>query len=68
MGQDVTRLDSLRTELLEGRLDRRSVLKRGMALGLSAPVIAGLLAACGGGEDATSTPAAQATTGRIQPD
>ena len=63
MGQDVTRLDSLRTELLEGRLDRRSVLKRGMALGLSAPVIAGLLAACGGGEDATSTPAAQATTG-----
>jgi len=52
----------LRAEALEGRLDRRSVLKRGIALGLSAPIIAGLLAACGGSEKATSTPAAAATS------
>ena len=55
-------IDELRAEALEGRLDRRSVLKRGIALGLSAPIIAGLLAACGGSEKATSTPAAAATS------
>jgi peptide/nickel transport system substrate-binding protein len=33
------------------RLSRRAVLKRATALGLSAPVIAGLLAACGGDDD-----------------
>jgi len=54
--------DALREEVLAGKLDRRQVLKRGAMLGLSAPVIAGLLAACGGSEKATSTPAAAATT------
>jgi ABC-type transport system substrate-binding protein len=34
-----------------GRLTRRQVLKRGLALGLSTPVIMGLLAACGGDDD-----------------
>ena len=42
-------------ELIEAartrRLSRRAVLKRATALGLSAPVIAGLLAACGGDDD-----------------
>ena len=47
-------LDRLQAEVLDGRLSRRDVLKRGALLGLSAPVIAGLLAACGddGGDDA----------------
>lgn len=59
-------LDKLRDEVFAGLLTRRSVLKRGMALGLSAPVIASLLAACGDDEDepeeeATSPPAADPT-------
>lgn len=49
------------------RLSRRAVLKRATALGLSAPTIAALLAACGGDDDeptATSeAPASTATTG-----
>ena len=44
-------LEKLREEALAGLLTRRSVLKRGMALGLSAPVIATLLAACGDDDD-----------------
>lgn len=52
-------------------LTRRQVLQRGLALGLSAPVIAGLLAACGGDDDddattpttGAGTGAATATTG-----
>ena len=39
-----------------GKLSRRSVLKRGVALGLSAPAIAALLAACG--SSSSNTPAA----------
>jgi peptide/nickel transport system substrate-binding protein len=34
-----------------GRLSRREVLKRGLALGLATPVITGLMAACGGDDD-----------------
>jgi peptide/nickel transport system substrate-binding protein len=52
----------LREEVFAGRLNRRSVLKRGMALGLSAPVIAALLAACGGDDDDDTTPAAATST------
>lgn len=44
-------LDELREEVLQGRLDRRTVLRRSLALGLSAPVIASLLAACGDDDD-----------------
>jgi peptide/nickel transport system substrate-binding protein len=33
------------------RLSRREVMRRGLALGLSAPVLGGLLAACGGDDD-----------------
>jgi peptide/nickel transport system substrate-binding protein len=49
-------LEALKDEVLSGRLNRRAVLKRSMALGLSAPVIASLLAACGGDDD-DDTPA-----------
>jgi peptide/nickel transport system substrate-binding protein len=55
------RLEAL--DLLTRRMDRRAVLARGLALGLSAPAIAALLAACGGDDKATATkPAAAGTT------
>jgi peptide/nickel transport system substrate-binding protein len=54
-------LDKLQAEVLAGKLSRRDVLKRGAALGLSAPIIAGLLAACGD-DDPTATPQAAAPT------
>ncbi len=44
-------IDELAVNARAGRFSRRQVLKRVVALGLSAPVIAGLLAACGGDED-----------------
>lgn len=44
-------IDQLRTQIESGRLTRRDVLRRSIALGLSAPAIAGLLAACGGDDD-----------------
>lgn len=47
-------------ETRAGKLTRREVLQRAAALGLSAPVIASLLAACAGGQ-ATPTPAPAAT-------
>ena len=57
-------LERLRADILGGRLDRRAVLKRGAALGLSAPLIASLLAACGGSVNkATATTASGATGG-----
>jgi len=45
-----------------GRLSRRAVLKRGVALGLSAPAIAALLAACGSSSSKTATSASSAST------
>src|SRR4051812_49181901 len=53
--QELPTLSWLRQEALAGRLSRRSALKRGVALGLSAPVLAALLAACGSDDKATST-------------
>ena len=51
MSMERTGLETLREEVFAGQLSRRLVLKRAMALGLSAPIIAGLLAACGDDED-----------------
>ncbi|MEZ4569853.1 MAG: peptide ABC transporter substrate-binding protein [Thermomicrobiales bacterium] len=51
MTQNLSKLDELRERIFTGELNRRDVLKRSLALGLSAPVIAGLLAACGGDDD-----------------
>ena len=48
-------------ELLAGRVSRGAFLRRGAAVGLSAPTLAAILAACGGnsssssGSNATST-------------
>ena len=44
-------LDELWDQISRGAINRRDVLRRALALGLSAPVIAGLLAACGGDDD-----------------
>ena len=50
----------------DARMNRRVVLKRALALGLSAPIISALLAACGGDDDddddATATTGSGATT------
>lgn len=43
--------NALYDDILEGHLSRRTLLKRAALLGLTAPTIAGLLAACGGGDD-----------------
>ncbi|HUG16085.1 MAG TPA: peptide ABC transporter substrate-binding protein [Thermomicrobiales bacterium] len=54
-------MDLLYADIQARRLSRRDVLKRATALGLSAPVIGGLLAACGGDDPvATAVPAATA--------
>ena len=76
MDQGESRLDLLRRHgLLGGQLNRRDMLKRAAALGLAAPAVGTLLAACGGGGGATTpavanTPAAgntPATGGAVSP-
>ncbi|MDI3340311.1 MAG: hypothetical protein QJR03_07230 [Sphaerobacter sp.] len=44
-------------------LSRRALLRRAAALGVSAPVVSGLLAACGGGVSEEPTPEATTATG-----
>jgi peptide/nickel transport system substrate-binding protein len=51
MAHDHSSLEELRAVVLAGQLNRRQVLRRALALGLSAPVIGGLLAACGDDDD-----------------
>jgi peptide/nickel transport system substrate-binding protein len=51
MSPENPNLESLREKILAGQLTRRGVLKRAVALGLSAPAIAALLAACGSDDD-----------------
>lgn len=46
-----------------GRLSRRDLLRRGVALGLSLPVIASLIAACGDGNEEVDGGSGDATTG-----
>lgn len=55
-------VDDLFEEISAGRLNRRSLLKRAAALGLSAPVLAGLLAACGGDDDDGAGSSPEATS------
>lgn len=49
----------LRQAVLDGRIGRRELLRRGAALGLSVPAVSAILAACGGG--AAPNPAAAPT-------
>ncbi|MCS7257319.1 MAG: ABC transporter substrate-binding protein, partial [Thermomicrobium sp.] len=60
-GTVMDELRQLEEAARSGQLSRREVLKRAAALGLSAPVIASLLAACARGE-ATPTPATAGQT------
>ncbi len=65
MSDELKGLTRLREDVLAGTLNRRDVLKRGAVLGLSAPIIASLLAACGDddeeGDDANSGEATSTT-------
>ncbi len=56
-------LEELQRQIFAHQLGRRDVLKRAVALGLSAPVIASLLAACGGDDDDDSGTEPTATSG-----
>jgi peptide/nickel transport system substrate-binding protein len=60
------RIEDLMLAARTGRLDRRALLKRAVALGLSAPAIAAVLAACGGSDNAAPT-ATTARTGGTTP-
>jgi peptide/nickel transport system substrate-binding protein len=60
-------LDRLRSDVLAGRVNRRDVLKRAGMLGLSAPVIAGLLAACGSDDDKDEATVAPTTGSSAEP-
>ncbi len=59
---DAQRIQRLYEDALGGALNRRQVLKRAAALGLSAPAIAALLAACGGGGNSTTTSSTSTTS------
>ncbi len=50
-------------DALAGRLSRRQVLRKAIALGLSSSVIAGLLAACSTGTQTTNTPSPMGSPG-----
>lgn len=55
-------LDRLVDDVMQGRLGRRSFIKRATALGLSFPTIMALLAACGGDDDDDSSDASNETS------
>ncbi len=55
-----SKFEELLSAAQSGRLSRRNVLKKGVALGLSAPAIAALLAACGSSNN--NTPASTAAS------
>ncbi|MGA7673280.1 MAG: peptide ABC transporter substrate-binding protein [Nitrolancea sp.] len=59
---DTQRAQQLYENTLGGALNRRQVLKRAAALGLSAPAIAALVAACGGGGNSTTTSSTSTTS------
>jgi peptide/nickel transport system substrate-binding protein len=73
MGIDDRQLDALRSErselenhyideLVAGRLDRRSFLRRGAVLGMSASVMGAVLAACGGANSTNNSSSAKSAT------
>jgi peptide/nickel transport system substrate-binding protein len=71
---DHSRLDELRRgrgpveehvidEFVAGRLSRRDFLRKGSAIGLSMPLLGGILAACGGSSGTPSSSGSSGTTG-----
>jgi peptide/nickel transport system substrate-binding protein len=63
MTQQPAALAALRDDIVAGRLTRRVVLARAVASGLTAPLIAGLLAACGDDDDTEPAPTVTASPG-----
>ena len=55
------RLEAFMRAAVDGRLSRRALLARGAALGIGAPALAAILAACGG-TPSTNTPSGGAAT------
>ena len=51
MAQSVRGIDDIWNQIRDGQFNRRDVLRHSIALGLTAPVITALLAACGGDDD-----------------
>jgi peptide/nickel transport system substrate-binding protein len=49
-------------ELVSGRLNRRDFLRRGSVIGMSAPLLGAILAACGSSSKSTSSSGAASTT------
>jgi peptide/nickel transport system substrate-binding protein len=75
MGVNHRRLDDLRTgrgpvaehvidEFVAGRLSRRQFLQRGTMIGLSVPLLGGLLEACGSSTSSTAPSSSHAATGK----
>ncbi|HEU5422669.1 MAG TPA: ABC transporter substrate-binding protein, partial [Nitrolancea sp.] len=62
MNQD-PRYDELLRAVRAGRMSRRGLLKRAAVLGLAAPAISALLAACGGGSNSSTTTGGTTTSG-----
>src|SRR5687768_17259488 len=59
---------ALYEDALRGRISRRTLIRRAVGLGLSAPIIGALLAACGGDDDDDDDgPSPTATSGSGQP-
>ena len=67
MASDTSRLDMIRgdrselenhyiDELVAGRISRRQFVRRGAVIGMSASALSAVLAACGGANNASSTP------------
>ncbi len=56
------RIQQLYEQAITGKITRRQVLKRAAALGLAAPAIAALLAACGSSNKSTPTTGAASTS------
>ncbi len=57
-----SRIDELVHDVLTGRLSRRDVVRRAAALGVSAPIVASLLAACGGSSSKSTPTTSSAST------
>src|SRR5579875_824575 len=67
MTDDDRRLQQLLIEASTRRLSRRQLIRRGVALGLSAPAIGWVLAACGSSSSSSSSSAVSATSQAAAP-
>jgi len=55
------RVQNLVDDLVSNRIDRRQFVRRAFALGLAAPAVSAILAACGGGDEEGAAPAGGGT-------